>query len=82
MGIVSIWLYAAIYSIYGSRGRSVLVTVAVVWFLAHLWSGVYMAAGYAGVFTARLAWIPVLWGLLEATIAVLAGSFVYKPNAR
>ena len=82
MGIVSIWLYAAIYSLDGSRGRSVVMTGVVVWFLAHAWSGVYMAAGYAGVFTARLAWIPVLWGLLEATLAVLAGSFVYKPYAR
>ena len=78
MGIVSMWLYAAIQVHYGSRGKSVAITGVVVWFLAHAWSGVYMAAGYAGVFTARLAWIPVAWGLLEATLAILAGSFVYK----
>src|SRR6516225_5154636 len=39
MGIVSIWLYAAIYSLDGSRGRSVVMTGVVVWFLAHAWSG-------------------------------------------
>ena len=78
MGIVSMWLYAAVYSYFRSRGKSVLVTGVMVWFLAHVWSGVYMAAGYAGVFTARLAWIPVAWGFFEATLAILAGSFLYK----
>ena len=50
LGIVSIWLYAATDSLYGSRVKSVVITGVAVRFFVHVWSGVYMAAGYAGVF--------------------------------
>jgi hypothetical protein len=46
--------------------------------LAHLWSGIYLGAGYAGIITTKLAWIPVVWGFAEAILATLVGAAFYK----
>jgi hypothetical protein len=46
--------------------------------MAHLWSGVYLGAGFAGLISPRLAWGPVAWGLVEAPLATLAGAWLYK----
>jgi hypothetical protein len=81
LGLVAIWLYAAIYPRIESRATRSLIVGGVVWLLAHCWSGVYLGAGYSGIFTARLAWIPVVWGFFEAMLAVFAGTFVYKDVA-
>jgi hypothetical protein len=78
LGVVTIWLYAALYPRFESRVSTALVTGIVVWLLAHVWSGVYLGAGFAGIFTARLAWIPVIWGLFESILATFAGALVYK----
>jgi len=45
---------------------------------SHLWSGVYLGAGDAGIVTPKLAWIPAAWGLLEAPLATMAGAAFYK----
>ena len=81
LGIVAIWLYAAIYPRIESRATRSLIVGVVVWLLAHCWSGVYLGAGYSGIFTTRLVWIPVVWGLFEAMVAVFAGAFIYKDVA-
>ena len=78
MGIIAMWLYGALYSRFENRVRSALSAGVVVWLLAHLWSGVYLGAGYSGIVTPRLAWIPVAWGFFEAIVAVFAGSLVYR----
>ena len=58
--------------------RTAIYAGLAVWILAHLWSGVYLGNGFAGVFSPRLAWIPVIWGLFEAVLATLAGAALYK----
>src|SRR5262245_48921356 len=78
MGLTAMWLYAAIYPRFGGKAKTAAIVGVVVWLLSHVWSGVYLGAGYAGIFTPRLAWIPVIWGLPEAALATLAGSLVYK----
>lgn len=78
MGITSIWLYAAIRPRFGAGIRTAVIAGIAVWVLSHLWSGVYLANGYAGIFTMRLAWLPVFWGLFEATLATIAGAALYK----
>ena len=78
LGIAAVWLYAAIRPRYGAGPRTAVIAGLAVWLFAHLWSGVYLAHGYAGIFTARLAWLPVLWGLVEAPLATLAGAALYK----
>ena len=77
MGIVTMWLYAAIYPRFQNRNKTAIIAGLLVWFLAHVWSGVYLGAGYSGIFPSKLAWIPVVWGLFEATLATLAAARLY-----
>jgi hypothetical protein len=49
-----------------------------VWILSHVWSGVYLAHGFAGIIPLKLAWLPVIWGLFEAVLATLAGAALYR----
>ena len=78
MGIASTWLYAAIRPRFGAGLKTAVIAGIAVWFFAHVWSGVYLAAGYPGIITPKMAWAPVPWGLLEATLATLAGASLYK----
>jgi hypothetical protein len=78
IGFAAIWLYAAIRPRFGPGPRTAVIAGVAVWILSHIWSGVYLANGYAGIIPARLAWIPVIWGLFEAILATLAGAALYK----
>jgi len=78
IGITSVWLYAAVRPRFGAGARTALLAGFVVWVVAHLWSGVYLGVGYFGIIPGRLAWIPIVWGLFEATLATLAGAAIYK----
>ena len=80
LGIIAVWLYAAIRPRFGGGTRVALFVGIVVWILAHLWSGIYLAAGYSGIIPAGLAWIPIVWGLFEAPLATLAGAALYKEH--
>ena len=80
MGIVAVWLYAAMRPRYGAGPRTALIAGGTVWLLSHLWSGAYLGAGFTGITTLRLAWIPVFWGLLEAPLATMAGAAFYKES--
>lgn len=82
LGITAVWLYAAIYPRFGGRLKAAWIAGLVVWILSHLWSGVYLGAGYSGIITPKLAWIPVLWGFFEATLATMAGALVYKDGVK
>lgn len=78
LGIAAVWLYAAIRPRFGPGARTAVYAGLAVWVLAHLWSGVYLGAGFAGVITPRLALVPVAWGLVEAPLATLVGAWLYK----
>ena len=78
LGIASVWLYAAIRPRFGAGAKTALVAGLAVWVLAHLWSGVYLGSGYTGIITAKLAWLPVIWGFVEAPLATLSGAALYK----
>lgn len=78
LGLTAVWLYAAIRPRYGAGPWTAVCAGLVVWVLAHLWAGVYLGAGFAGIVTPRLAWIPVAWGLVEAPIGTLAGAWLYR----
>ena len=78
LGVAAVWLYAAIRPRFGAGPRTAIVAGLAVWVLAHLWSGVYLAEGFAGLMTPRLAWLPVAWGLGEALLGTLAGAWLYR----
>ena len=78
IGLAAVWLYAAIRPRYGPGPATAVRAGLAVWVLAHLWSGVYLGAGFAGLITPRLAWIPVAWGLVEAPLGTLVGAWLYR----
>jgi hypothetical protein len=78
IGFAAIWLYAAIRPRFGPGPGTAVIAGVAVWILSHVWSGVYLAHGYAGIIPLKLAWLPVIWGLFEAILATLAGAAVYR----
>jgi hypothetical protein len=78
VGVTAVWLYAAIRPRYGPGPRTAICAGIAVWILAHLWSGVYLGAGFTGLITPRLAWLPVPWGLIEAPLGTLVGAWLYR----
>jgi hypothetical protein len=78
LGVASVWLYAAIRPRFGAGVKTAVVAGLAVWVIAHLWSGVYLGAGFTGLISAKLAWIPVAWGLVEAPLGTLVGAWIYK----
>jgi hypothetical protein len=78
LGVTGVWLYAAIRPRYGPGPRAAIYAGIAVWLLAHLWSGVYLGAGFSGLITPKLAWLPVPWGLIEAPLGTLVGAWLYR----
>jgi hypothetical protein len=78
LGIASVWLYAAIRPRFGPGAGTAVCAGLAVWVLAHLWSGIYLWAGFAGLITPKLALLPVAWGLVEAPLGTVAGAWLYK----
>ncbi len=78
LGIASVWLYAAIRPRFGPGPKTAICAGLAVWLLAHLWSGVYLGAGFGELITPKLAWVPVVWGFFEAPIGTLVGAWVYR----
>jgi hypothetical protein len=58
-------------------GTAVIAGLAV-FVIAHLWSGIYLGMGFYGLITPKLAFLPILWGLVEAPLATVVGAWLYK----
>jgi hypothetical protein len=76
VGIVILWLYAAIRPRYGAGPKTALCAGATVWFLAYFYGTVGMAV--MGMFPVRLMAIGLAWGLGELLVASVAGAYFYK----
>jgi hypothetical protein len=78
LGIAAVWLYAAMRPRFGPGAATAIRAGLAVWVLAHVWSGVYLWAGFAGAIPSKMALLPVAWGLVEAPLATVAGAWIYK----
>lgn len=79
LGIVTVWLYAAIRPRYGAGPTTALIAGATVWFLAYVYG--FVASTAVGMMTARIATIGVIWGLAEMLVAAAAGAYLYLEEA-
>ena len=77
LGILAVWLYAAIRPRFGPGPKTALCAGLAVWAMSYLYAGVYVDAGIV-VFPTKLTWLPVLWGLVEVPLATLLGAWVYR----
>jgi hypothetical protein len=82
LGIVTVWVYAAIRPRFDAGVGTAACAGVLVWFLAYCWSSVGFVV--MGILPARLILIGAIWGLFELMIAAVAGAWVYQemPEAR
>ena len=79
LGIVTVWLYAAIRPRFGPGVKTAAITGLVVWFLAYLKSSV--ANALMGFFPAKLVTLGTIWGIPEIILASIAGAWLYTEAA-
>ena len=76
LGLLMVWLYAAVRPRLGPGPKTAVCVGLVVWTLIYLWGGVGNAA--MGFFSWNLAIIGMVWGLGESILAAVAGAYFYK----
>ena len=76
MGIVAVWLYAAIRPRFGAGPGTAVLAGLIVWFLSPAFSTV--AYLVMGMFPAKLLAYGLFWTLVEIPLASVAGAWVYR----
>jgi hypothetical protein len=76
VGIVIVWLYAAIRPQYGSGPKTALLVGLVMAFLMRIIPSINFGA--LGMFPKSLLLVAGLWGLMEIVLAAALGSLIYK----
>ncbi len=79
LGIVTVWLYAAIRPRFGPGPKAAVLAGFIVWLLAYLWR--LLDIGLTGLFDPGLLVLPAVWGLVEIVLAALAGAWLYREAA-
>lgn len=76
LGVIMVWLYAAIRPRCGAGPKTAICAGLVVWSLAYF----YFSVGQLpfGIFPVRLLIIGTVWGLVELPLAAIAGAWLYK----
>jgi hypothetical protein len=78
-GVILIWIYAAIRPRFGPGPRTALIAAATFWAIAYL---LFLTSLWANsVVSMKFAVVSILWGVLEAPIAALIGSRVYREES-
>jgi hypothetical protein len=79
LGILMIWLYAAIRPRFGAGPRTAICAGLTVWAFAYFYSAIGFIA--MGLFPLNVMLIGLVWGLVELPIAALAGASLYQEAA-
>lgn len=76
VGIVGVWIYAAISTRYGPGSRTALRAGFAVWVVTFAYAGI----GMMGISTLPAWLLPVclVWGLVEVEVAVYLGAWLYR----
>lgn len=76
LGIVILWIYAAIRPRLGPGPKTAACAGLTVWALAYLYPSIGQIP--LGLFPARLLLIGSVWGLVEVPLAAIVGAWLYK----
>ncbi len=79
VGILAIWLYAAIRPRYGPGPRTAVRAGLALWAFSTVTFSVAMAS--LRIFPARLMAIATAWSLPEVVVAVVAGAALYREDS-
>jgi hypothetical protein len=81
IGIITIWIYAAMRPRFGPGPKTAVLAGFVVWLLAYLWR--LLDIGMTGLFDPGMLVLPIAWGLVEIVLAAVAGGYLYQePEAQ
>lgn len=75
LGIMAVWLYAAIRPRFGPGAKTAAIAAAFIWFFFAL---VYFGLHMMGLFTVGDYTKMAAWGVLQAFGATLAGAWLYR----
>lgn len=78
IGVLSIWLYAAIRPRYGPGAKTALRAALAVWAFTTVTFAIAMAS--LGLFPARLMAYATVWSLVEVIVAMLVGAWLYRES--
>jgi hypothetical protein len=78
IGVLSIWLYAAIRPRYGPGAKTALRAALAVWAFTTVTFAIAMAS--LGLFPARLMGYATAWSLVEVIVAILVGAWLYRES--
>ncbi|MBN2321024.1 MAG: hypothetical protein JXR49_18240 [Acidobacteria bacterium] len=76
VGIIAVWLYAAIRPRFGARPKTALIAGFVFWILGGLLP--YLSFGSMGMFPVNLLIVDCLIYLVIMVVATLFGAWIYK----
>ncbi len=76
LGVVIVWIYAFVQSMYKSKVVVAITVATVIWFLTYFWSNAALVA--YGFMPFQLAAIGTIWGLLELILASVIGAKLYN----
>lgn len=76
LGILGVWIYAAIRPRFNPGPKTALCAGATVWALAYAYPTV--GFGVMEFFPAKIIWWGLIWGLIELLVATVAGAWLYK----
>ncbi|KPK63920.1 MAG: hypothetical protein AMS21_06465 [Gemmatimonas sp. SG8_38_2] len=78
LGILLVWLYAALRPRFGASAKTAIMAGFFVWLFAFLWPSI--GNGLIGLFDADLLVFGIVWGLFEVLAASVAGAWVYRED--
>ena len=78
IGILAVWLYAAIRPRFGPGARTAACAGLTVWALGWLVPNISFAA--MGLMPAKLLVIATVWSAVEVTLATVAGAWLYTES--
>jgi hypothetical protein len=79
VGIVLVWLYAAIRPRFGPGPKTAIIAAVAVWFLFDACPSIIFWG--IGLFSLRLTTIPCVWSFFESLIAGYVGAMIYSESS-
>lgn len=76
LGIVLVYLYAAIRPRFGAGVKTAICTGLIAWFFVYLYAGYIYEA--MGIVSPKPFLIGLVWGIIEYPLGAIAGAWLYK----